>query len=421
MASDADRRGARIAALLSFTSFFVFPAVPVGRTGALTISFALAAVLAALWLPRLRAPEWAPYLWVLVPAGLSGVWVLGAGAALAPEIVPKAVIAFAMPLLVLVPARHLLRAGHGEPFLRGAAWAIVVQAALGIWQVLAFARGEFPYQELMRTNPAQALLTEDVATYVEYVKRPFGLFAEPSAMAACVGPWLVLLASAIFSRGRGRTRADTGVLALALAGGLWLVVASKTGLAVPIVAGTAAVTLGAAFSWRRGAFARAAALVASAAIAIASVVWLTENAAARFELARNDSWQARLESLKLGARAIAASADSPGRFVAGVGPGQSFPAIHATAVKYEAGSGVEAVWSIGVNYAMETGLLGIVAMLVLAAWATRSVWASHARLAGAAFAVVWLAGVSLATSYAGQPALWTGLAALLTWRSVTTR
>ena len=70
---------------------------------------------------------------------------------------------------------------------------------------------------------------------------------------------------------------------------------------------------------------------------------------------------------------------------------------------------------------METGLFGLVGMLVLAASAASSIWASRARLAGAMCALVWLSGISVGTSYVGQPALWTALAALLSWRSVAHR
>lgn len=419
MHAEGDPRAARVAALFSFSCFFVFPAIPVGNTGALTIPFFLAAALVTLWLPRLRTSEWAPYAWMLAPAAISACYVLLAGIALAPGIVPKSVIALAMPFLVVIPTRRLLRAGHGEPFVLGAAAAILVQGALGAWQVFAFDRGEFPYADLMRTNPAMSLLTLDIPTYVEYVKRPFGLFAEPSAMAASIGPWLVLLTTALFSRRAGRSRARTLLLALALGSGLWLVVASKTGLSAPIVGGSAIAALASALSWRRSVGTRAAALVMSAGIAVGSIVWLSQNAGARFELAQNDSWQARLESLKLGIRWIEASFDSGDRFLVGVGPGQSFPAINSTYLRYEAGAGVTAVWSVGLTYAMETGLLGILAMVVLAAAAARSVWASRARVAGAMFGLVWLSGIAIGTSYAGQPALWSALAALLTWRSVT--
>jgi len=416
---DRDRLRARVALLLSFSAFFVFPALPLGRTAALTIPVALACVVVLASLPRVKLSECSPFAWIMAPALVSGWYVLFVGTAFAPDVVPKAVVATAMSLVVVIPALRLLRAGYGDQFVLGAALAIIVHAALGAYQLFAFERSEFPFADLMNTNPGMALVAEDPATYAEYVKRPFGLFAEPSAMAACVGPWLVAIARAVFSRSGGGSRPRTLVLALALVSGLWLVVASKSGMAAPIVGGAAVTAYAAAFSWRRRSIAtRAAALGLGGAVALASAMWLTQNASARFDLAENESWQARLESLEVGVRSLAASIDSRDSFLGGVGPGQAYFAVNSTDRRYQAGHGVTAIWSVGLNYALENGLPGIAAMLWIAACAAWSIWASHDRFAGAVCAAVWLTGIFCATSYVGQPALWTGLAALLSWRSV---
>jgi hypothetical protein len=418
-----DRRRARLAWIVSFSSFFVFPAVPIGRTGALTVPFFVAALLAAAWVRRLRVSEWWPFAWMLVPMVISGTYVLLAGSALVPGIVPKAAVALAMPLVVLIPARRLLREGQGEPFVLGAACAILVHAAVGAYQVVAFERGLFPFAGLMATNPGMAMPASEIQTYVDYVQRPFGLFAEPSAMAACVGPWLVVITNTFFAppRAGARRLATTLTLGLAIACGMALVVASKSGLAVPIAAAVAVTAVSAGLSWRLPLRTRAAALLVGLMIAGTSAVWLNRTASARLDLAHNDSWQGRLESLKLGARSVSASLDSSDRALVGIGPGQAYAQIQSTALKYEAGGGVVAVWSVGLTYAMETGLVGIVALLVLAAAAVGSIWSSRARLAGLLCAGVWVTGVGIGTSYAGQPALWTALATLLTWRSVGER
>lgn len=418
----AERWRARLAAIVSFSSFFVFPAVPVGRSTAITVPVALAALLAILWLPRLKASEWWPYAWLIAPALASGWYVIVVGSVLAPQVVPRSVAALAMSLVVIVPALRLLRGGYREPFVLGAACAILVHAALGAYQVLAFDRLEFPFLEIMRTNPEQALLAQDPGTYVEYVKRPFGLFAEASAMAACVGPWLVVITSVLFSSAPGqRSGVRVALLAAALASGMWLVVASKSGQAAVIIGGTALTALGAAFSWRRSIAARGAALVLGAVIAVSSAAWLSQNAGTRFDLTANDSWQARLDSLGLAVHVLGDSIGSRDRFLGGVGPGQSYAAINSTGLKYQTGTGVTAVWSVGINYALENGVLAVAAMILLGACAAWSIWASRERLAGAACGLVWLSGVFVATSYLGQPSLWTGLAALLSWRSITGR
>lgn len=412
--------GDRLAMVLSFSSFFVFPAIPAGRSGAITFSDMLAAGLIVLWLPRLRTSEWWPAALLLAPIVLSAWSIVMAGTAVAPSAVMRSVAAEAMSLMVMVPTLRLLRDGHGEAFLLGAACAILVHVAMGAYQVFAFDRLEFPFIALMNTNPSQALLAEDPATYAEYVKRPFGLFAEPSAMTACIGPWLVVITSALLSPHGLRGRLRRSILALALGGGLWLAVKSRSGMSAAIVGGTAVTALAAALAWRRSVGGRTVGLAAAAVMAVASAVWLSQNAAARFDLAENQSWRARLDSIMLVTHILSPpTGTQPAAYVVtGLGPGQSYSAVNTTQLKYQTGGNVTAVWSIGLNYALENGLLAVAALLSVLGCAAWSIWTSRQRVAGAAFMLVWLTGIFVATSYFGQPALWTGLAALLSWRFI---
>lgn len=411
------RRRDRIAVLLGFSAFFVFPALPLGHTVGLAVPYVIAAALVALWVWRLRTTEWSPFAWMMLPLVLSGYWVLLVGGALAGDVVPKAIALLAMAFLVVVPTLHLLRAGHGDAVVLGSALAILVHSALGAYQVFAFERAEFPFMDLMLTNRAMAILTEDAETYVAWVRRPFGLFAEPSAMAACVGPWLVVLSSVIFARsGAAIPRWRRGVLVAALASGLTLVVASESGLAVATVAGAAVPALWAAFTARRSVVARGAALVVSLAIVGATALWWDENAPTRFELARNDSWQLRLASMQLALESV----ESTDHLVFGVGPGQSSAHVRTTGLGAH-GVGVTAVWSVALAFLMETGLVGLVCMLALGGSIVLAIARSRARVAGIACAAVWLSGIVFGTSYSQQPALWTAMAALLAWPSVTHR
>jgi hypothetical protein len=407
------RRRARVSAVLSFSSFFVFPAIPIGHTGALTIPLAMAALLAFAWMWRLDASDWRPFAWMMAPPLVSGFVVLLVGSALAPDVVPKAILSLAMAFIVVVPARHLIRAGHGEQFLLGAALAVLVQSALGAYQSIAFDRGTFPFAGLMATNPGQAMTPDQMETYVAYIQRPFGLFAEPSAMAACVGPWLAVMSTALFT-GRSRSRRQGAILALALASGLALVVTSRSGQAAPTVAGAAVPAVWAAFSSRRSAFVRGATLLLGVGMVCAATVWLMNNAAARFKYSENESWQGRLESIQLAVESL----QSPEHLLVGVGPGQSVAHLTSTALKDRVYGEIGAVASITLAYAMETGLLGLVCMLWVGALIARSIWASRARLAGAACGIAWLVGVAFATTYSQQPALWTAMAMLLSWDSV---
>jgi hypothetical protein len=74
--------------------------------------------------------------------------------------------------------------------------------------------------------------------YAQYVRRPCGLFPEPSAMSAAPGPWLMVLAGVLIGAAvrvkSGRLR-STPRLWAALFGGLSLLALSRSGL-TPIVA-----------------------------------------------------------------------------------------------------------------------------------------------------------------------------------------
>jgi hypothetical protein len=407
------RGQAWLAALLAFWSLFVFPALPLGKTFALAVPYAFAGVLAVVWALRLRPSEWQPFAWLLIPMVLSGAYALVTSTALAPDVVPKAIVAFALASVIVIPTRHLVREGQGESFLLGAAIGILVHAAAGAWQLVAFERGEFPFAGLMATYPGMAMSPETMETYALYVRRPFGLFAEPSAMAACVGPWLVAISAALSTRrvGEGR-RSPRVILALALVCGLALVVVSKSGIAIAIAIGAVVPIFAAALSPGRSLFGRVATLVGSLVIAGGSTAWLLTLAGSRFDLARNDSWQLRLSSLEVGVRSLLTGPN----VILGVGPGQTGAHITTTSLGNYAAGNVDTVWSALLAYVVETGVVGLAALLLIGLSIALSIATSRARVAGGTCAAVWLLGIVLATSYLQLPAVWAAMALLLSWR-----
>ncbi len=352
---------------------------------------------------------------MMVPPILSGTWCLATGSALEPMIVLKMTAMMALNFLIVVPARHLLRGGFGEHFVLGAAMAIVVHAALGAYQVIAFKRGAFPFSAIMATNPGMAMSAETTELYHEYVRRPFGLFAEPSAMAACIGPWLVLISHSLFSpRSGAAARKHTTLLALGLAAGLALLVFSQSGLGVAIVLAVPIPAIAAAFSARWSPIARGTALLLASAAVVGTTLWLLSEASSRFELAQNDSWQSRLASLEFGLEVLGSSSN----ILLGLGPGQMYPHLQSTMLRARAPGGITNIWSVALTYAIETGFIGLFSMLILGLSIAVAIQVSRARSTVIACALIWLTGLVVATSYLQQPALWTTLAVLLSWWSV---
>ena len=135
--------------------------------------------------------------------------------------------------------------------LTGIAAATLLHAAVGAWQVYAFARGEIPLLGLY-VNPSFLSVQEEAETIVNYIRRPFGLFPEPSAMAASISPWVILWAAEAMGLVRLRQqprRWQRVLFTTAAAAGMGLIIISQSGHA----AITLAALVGLAMAWLLGA------------------------------------------------------------------------------------------------------------------------------------------------------------------------
>jgi len=123
----------------------------------------------------------------------------------------------------------------------------------------------------------------------------------------------------------------------------------------------------------------------------------------------NSSWQDRTDSIKIGMELFADG--GVGTVLFGMGPGLSTPAIQKVA-------GLDAVWSILLPYAYETGAVGMLALCVVGVYLLR-LWATlRYDLTFAAVLGVWLVGVTITTSYSELLPLWVTLGWLTVWPQV---
>jgi hypothetical protein len=123
----------------------------------------------------------------------------------------------------------------------------------------------------------------------------------------------------------------------------------------------------------------------------------------------NSSWEDRSNSLLIGF-SLMADGDVAG-LVCGMGPGLSSTAIQETA-------GLEAVWSVLLPYVYETGVVGLFVVCGVGYYLMR-LWASlRYVLAFAAFAGVWLVGITITTSYNQLLPIWLALGWLTVWPDV---
>ena len=421
--SPSELIGPRLAFVFGFASMFVFPAIPIGNTQAIDATLILTAALILLRPAVIFGPGLPLILLVIVPLVQSSLIARITGA-IDPPLMAKTVVAYFLCVLPLLAGCELMRSGRLREVLIGVSFALPVHALVAIYQIISFEHGFFPLFDLMATNPGMAMSPEIAAINAQLIQRPFGLFAEPSAMTACVGPWLVLIVAFMANQDRWLAlRINSWILALAVTAGFFLMAASRSGQAVINLAGIA-LALVASLAGKRNASThrgRFWALVAVATLLVATAISLksgfsaetTSSGETYLEDRTGGSWAGRLTSIGFVSTALL---HDVGTFLFGVGAGQSYSMIQSHArFARDLPPGVDTVWSVTGSYAIETGVFGLLCIGAIAWLAAVSIWQSTERSLGVVCALIWLTAVLFATSYAGQPSLWFFLAVLLNW------
>jgi hypothetical protein len=392
---------------LGFTSMMPYPAFPLGTGVGLQASQVLSALIICLggWRMWGRKMLIAPLLLAPLIFSAASLSMTGEGDL---SLALKVTTSWAMALSAII-ATQLLMPQARSAILTGAVLAICLHVLVGMWQMIAFRSNEFPLLWLY-VNPSFQSLEESGEVLATYIQRPFGLFPEPSAMAACVGPWVIILWSDVFSmmhlpRSVLRGRAVT---LFAAAGGTALVVASRSGhsiVLVVLIGIMAAIHVLRARSIADSARAWAFLLVCVPAAAVAIYELLAYRMPSIGRLAVT-SWEFRLGSLGAGVELFLQGQLRSHMF--GLGVGQTPAAMAAE-------KGLPAIWSVLVTYLVETGAVGLLAVIAVA-WIVLS-RIKHFQAVGVfvVFASLWLIGVTIVTSYPSLVALWVALGWMSVW------
>ncbi len=406
-----------------FVCFLPNPALPIGESTGLQAGQILAipfvfVLLVSGGLPRRHTEV---LLLLVSPIFLSGFLAILTGRALSDEIAVNTMIATALVMIVLIPAGGITRERCSVPLLSGAAAAILCHALVGIYQSYWFARDVFPLAGLYQNPSFLSLIAEEPSNWALYVKRPFGLFPEPSAMAASTGPFLILFFGLLLYRGI-RPWATRGVrifLALSIVGGAGLILMSRSGYTIFLLAGFLLAGLPMIkdallrLHSPKGLLTVAVFVLAGAAVTALSVVYLA--ARVESEVQGGSSWPLRFASIVLGLKYLGTSLPD---LLTGAGPGQSSLILQSSgAARSGLGgeTGAAAVWSVVVTYIQEAGLVGAAALTAALIAVLRAVAASSAPLLGLSCLMAWLAGVVFTTSYLSLLPLWIFFALLLGW------
>lgn len=402
-----------LASAFVFSCFFPFPAIDIGNSTGLQISHIFALVMlpfiALHFIPRRQVATLGILVFV---ATLSACVAVLSGPATDGALASKAVVEIALALLVLIPMGWIIRRVGLTRVLPAVAAALIVQALVGLDQVVQFQSNQFPLLFLYH-NASFKFSTQLAFVFAAYEKRPFGVFPEPSAMVASIGPWFMLLLSGLLypsirTARRSLTRALLWLGALA-GGGL---IALSRGGDSAIVAGCAvALVLGGIRSSRRSrSSGRSKVAITAAGVALVTtiggtILQLTQRL--QIETGLDPAWLHRLTSVTGG---LALMGQGLRQLLFGVGPGQSEALIISTHVNPEG-----AIDSLSAGFIVGCGALGAFALLVVLMLVVRAIRRSSARAVGYVCLVTWLGSVALTTSYLLLSPIWIFLAVLLEW------
>ena len=400
-------------AALAFFCFLPYPACAVGNASAVQVGNALVLLLA---LPALLV-SWRgrPY-WVF-PLVMAPLCVSALKAAVAGhdelDVALKGLAVWGLSSMTVLAAQ-LCAPRYAPQMLAGVAAAVLLHALVGLLQAYAFARGEFPLAGLY-VNPSFLSVQDNATVIARYVRRPFGVFPEPSAMSASLAPWVLVLLA--LSAGLLRVREPVGprcrlLFGAAALGGLGLIIASRSGHAAPTCLAVAGLV--AAWVARARATARTfLAVVAVFGLFLPAVLSLAARSVGDRLGGKtafgNSSWGERADSLRIGFGLVAES-DVP-TILFGMGVGLSSPALKDAA-------GIDAVFSVLLTYVFETGVLGALAAAAVGFALARAWAASRYSTTFALAAGVWLVGVTVITSYEQLLPTWMALGWLTVWHEV---
>ena len=406
--------------LFAFACFFPYPAIPIGNRNGLQAGEAMA--LMALPLELFRPPTRALGIYVLylIPISLSALIALVSGSDGAPDILVKEMLSTLIAVTIITLSPRLVGGDLPRKVVHLAAAAILIHVGIGIIQIYAFSKNQFPLLFLYK-NPSFKPMETWAEIYATYMKRPCGLFPEPSALSASTAPWLLLICGVLFNAEARRRLAPSSLscwfLGISLVAGVVLIVLSRSGLAPAILAGVMAVVVA---HWKRSGLqgnALASALVVFVALVacfgLAFVAWRIQ---AGFEDRFESSWGLRSKSI---ATALTANTE-PLPFLFGVGPGQASVIVENMLAGMELpdGEAQMTVWSVSVAYYMDTGLMGAIALAGIVGLSLRAIARSSAKFLGIVAMGVWWVGITVITSYTHLSAIWLFLGFLVEWERI---
>lgn len=371
-----------------------YPAIPVGSNSGLQLGHFM---IVALTPVALLAFQSIARAWIAT-AALVGPQFIGLLATGLRQVDFNATIFYVVALMAIPVTAHLFQK-QPRALLLGVCSALALHGVIGLYQEFSFSRNEFPLRFLF-VNPSFAEYTDEwTAIYAEFVKRPFGLTPEPSALLSFASPWVLLLGWAALDPSRWKgdpyfrltipraigLLAVVVTFALSMSGGLAFFAAGAGALAIVYVLrngnrGPIRTTLILAI------------LVAALWDALSVFLERLES-----ESGQLGSWNERAISLLLGLRFIGDANFLELWF--GYGAGAVSTMAHLAQV-------TGAVHSMVLTYVVAYGLIGAIGLVVFVAATLKAVSNTADPVVWLILIGVWASGPLLITNYNQLLALW---------------
>jgi hypothetical protein len=408
-----------------FLGFFPNPAIPLtGQIGLQANQLLAFALVPWIILRRTSIPHLLAVISLLSAAVVTGFVAVISDTTTHADLVIKMLVLLLISAIVIIPAGYYAEPRNLRVLTLSVSLALLVHVVVGQYQIESFKNSSLPFASLYN-NPSFSSVSSVAETYATYVKRPFGLFPEPSALGACMGPWLIFLLGVFLQGSQVTTRSRTlrWLVLAAFVGGTYMMFQARSGYTPLWLASLIPVAMYYPIAKSKPGYSRIAKVAVGAVISVVLVVFTQSYVSSSLNsesVESNDSWAARQQSIVIG---ITAPSQDPKHFVFGFGPGQSatylqthsagdlVPSWYSTEEIYD----IQAVWSVFGTLYMENGFIGLIVIVGMCYVVVRSVWRSNARILGYSIFLSWLFGITIATSYFPLSPLWICLAVLLVW------
>lgn len=393
-----------------FSCFFPYLARSIGKTTGLQIGELIAIIGLFIGFPNINKKVLKGFILLWLPSIISFISNLLFYRAIDEMVMIKSFVFFSIVLSVLLFSGIIVNLNNWKPILYGSIIAIIIQSIFGAIQYYFFRMGIFPFRFLFELNPGLSAISKVAFDHAIYNKRIFGWFPEPSAMAAALGPWLILIII-IFMNKLKEVFIDSWILLIiAFICGTTLIIASASGYILFLILSIVIIILSNITKIIKNRKNIILSLVMIMPIFISIYLgWegygkYYQN---RFIFNQNLSWLTRYESILSGLELLTSNL---GNFFIGVGPGQSFLNLLETSP----------ICSVMFNYFTETGIIGIISFIALFFLIISSIYRGkkELRIPGLACFISWIGGVFFSTSYYDLLSIWVFLSILILWEEL---